>query len=646
MNISPRPYASQGYRTESESEEQTQDALSQNNRQQQGGRGQNQQQGNGEPKTIARGRAPMTATGKKPFPGTPMSARRGRPIQMGGQRQVPPAPAQHPVQNTPAPAPRAMGNQSVPQMAPRVPQQPRQMQPTPQNNIQTAPRQPMGPMAKPMGQPVQPKASAYDDDPEMEKQINDMSKNNRVNIAQIIKDFRGTYAAIGTPQCLVDEVEEYLKQVIKHTKGDAPSINFVQTNLQNAAVIIDKYISETLNKDSKVVQNWLDALFLQRINYHYNDGEVNENFLVKFPKGGNAPQQPDSVVDKNEIPPAPVEQKPMQKSTPDEIPDYEPIPEYRPTQPVNQTVPIEQARAPQPMSVHAPQARRQTERVIRRAPQPVREQVPVQVRPVVQPRKKPEIKIIPEDTELKALFIQAKKQAFSNNPAKAMNIFQKALLRAESINDCESQSKICYEMGRIYDDNNYLVQALSNYNKSLQDTTDIDIKTKAHYSMAKIYDDVNQVHSAIDHYMTSVSYAGREDNLSSQSKSLTNIANIYTDRYDKNAFVFYDEANVLIEQTDDAQMKGYVSSNTAGALNTFNEPEKALKCYANAVKNYSDAEENGDVAENYYAAGELMYDLKNPAKAKILLRKALSHTKPYKDAELINKINDLLEEIG
>ena len=41
-----------------------------------------------------------------------------------------------------------------------------------------------------------------------------------------------------------------------------------------------------------------------------------------------------------------------------------------------------------------------------------------------------------------------------------------------------------------------------------------------------------------------------------------------------------------------------------------------------------------------------MYDLKNPAKAKILLKKALNHTDKFKDAELINQINDLLEEIG
>ena len=100
----------------------------------------------------------------------------------------------------------------------------------------------------------------------------------------------------------------------------------------------------------------------------------------------------------------------------------------------------------------------QPQRVMQRPPQPVRRQpvarpvAPVQV--PIQKRRKPQITIIPEDNELKALFVQAKRHAYSNNPAKAMNIFQKAMKRAESINDCESQSKICYEMAKIYDDNN------------------------------------------------------------------------------------------------------------------------------------------------------------------------------------------------
>ena len=662
MNISPRSYMpnGQGYKQEDESEEKTHDSLQENP--QRNRRDSNPQ----ESRTVARGRAPLpernnppvaggsrpaplVAGGSKPAP--PVAGGRNiQPVTMGvGPRELPPKPVRN--------------NQTVPQEKARMPQQmgqpmvnrpvstPMTAHNMPNQNIQQNYTQQPVMQQSPVQQSVQPQVnhqpinnqyaqgvqnnqipnatqtSQNTQGPQSAKQtqINNMARNNKVNIAQVIKDFRGTIAAIGTPNCLVDEIEDYLNKVIDHTKGDAPSINFVQTNLLNAAVILDKYISDTLEKESRVVQNWLEALFLQRINYSYNDTEINEDFLVKFPKDEQTPQEKSTV---EEI-------KTDEPIVQQEIPDYEPIVQepvqnvQQVQQPVRQTVPIRPAQQRvQPMV--------QPQRVVQRVVE-TPQQVAVQ---------KPKLTIIPEDNELKSLFIQAKKHAYSNNPAKAMNILEKALTRAESVKDEDAQSKICYEMGKIYDDNNYLAQALNNYNRSLQVTTDTSMKTKAHYSMAKIYDDVNQLDSAVQHYMNSVSYAGKEDNLSSQSKSLTNIGNIYTDKYNPDAFVFYDEADILVTQTDDSEMKGYVSSNTAGAFNKFNLPEKALQCYASAVKSYADAKQNNNVAENYKAAGELMYDLKYPAKAKTLLRKALAHTDKYKDIELINEINDLLEEIG
>ena len=649
MNISPRSYMpnGQGYKQDDESEEKTHDSLQENP--QRNRRDSNNQ----EPRTVARGRAPLPERGNPPVaggsrPAPPVAGGRNiKPVTMGvGPRELPPKPVRN--------------NQTVPQEQARMPQQmgqpmvnrpvstPMTAHNMPNQNIQQNYAQQPAMQQRPVQQPVQQQVNNQHINQQYgqgiqnnqvasgmqnpqntqgtqsakQTQINNMARNNKVNIAQVIKDFRGTIAAIGTPNCLVDEIEDYLNKVIDHTKGDAPSINFVQTNLLNAAVILDKYISDTLEKESRVVQNWLEALFLQRINYSYNDTEINEDFLVKFPKDEKTPQE------KSSVEPIPTEEPVVQQ----EIPDYEPIvqqPVQQVQQPVRQTVPIRPAQQRvQPMV--------QPQRVVQRVVE-TPQQVTVQ---------KPKLTIIPEDNELKSLFIQAKKHAYSNNPAKAMNILEKALTRAESVKDEDAQSKICYEMGKIYDDNNYLAQALNNYNRSLQVTTDTGMKTKAHYSMAKIYDDVNQLDSAVQHYMNSVSYAGKEDNLSSQSKSLTNIGNIYTDKYNPDAFVFYDEADVLVTQTDDSEMKGYVSSNTAGAFNKFNLPEKALQCYASAVKSYTDAKQNNNVAENYKAAGELMYDLKHPAKAKSLLRKALAHTDKYNDAELINEINDLLEEIG
>ena len=616
MNISPRTYMpnGRGYNKEDESNEKTQDSLQENSQR-------NRQNAGQESKTIASGRAPAM---EKEAP--PISGKRGKPVTMGARpRALPPKPVRN--------------RQTVPQQQPRMPQQ----MGMPSNNYgntspvmnkqnMTVPTAQYQPIPNQTGTPVQPMAQQAANQPlkntenqqgpqsAKQAQINNMARNNKVNIAQVIKDFRGTIAAIGTPNCLVEEIEDYLTKVIEHTKSEAPSINFVQTNLLNAAVILDKYISDTLEKESRVVQNWLDALFLQRINYNYNDSEINEDFLVKFPKDEQAPNE------KTKVEPI-TQQEPVVQQ---EIPDYEPIQTVQ--EPVNQTVPIRNTENVQPK----PQTNNHTA-----VAQPI-------AKPAVMPIQtpKPKLTIIPENDELKSLFIQAKKHAYANNPAKAMNILEKALIKAEAVKDEDAQSKICYEMGKIYDNNNYLAQALNNYNKTLQVTTDISMKTKAHYSMAKIYDDVNQLDSAVNHYLNSVSYAGAEDNLSSQSQSLTNIGNIYTDKYNPDAFIFYNEADILVTQTDNSKMKGYVASNTAGAFNKFNLPEKALQCYASAVKNYSDAKENNNVAENYKAAGELMYDLKYPAKAKTLLKKALAHTDAYRDKDLINEIKDLLEEIG
>ena len=82
-----------------------------------------------------------------------------------------------------------------------------------------------------------------------------------INIAQILKDFRNTAAAIGTPDDLKEEVNGYLSLIESQVKKNNPNTKLIKSNLKNASSILDGYISETLNKDSKVVENWVDALF-------------------------------------------------------------------------------------------------------------------------------------------------------------------------------------------------------------------------------------------------------------------------------------------------------------------------------------------------------------------------------------------------
>ena len=456
-----------------------------------------------------------------------------------------------------------------------------------------------------MSSGYQPIQQSGQQTPVQPPQNNNPKRSNTVNIAQILKDFRNTMKAIATPKELEEEVNRYLQIVEQQVREPQPQVNLIQSNLKIAASLLDRYISETLNKDSKVVQNWLNALFLQRINYNYDENEVNPNFLVQFPnstekeeQAAEEPQNNSSETETNqtetiENPDISTEENTM------EIEDY--IPE---------NLEDEYSKAKQLIS------------------------------------SKPNITIIPQDTKLKSLFMEAKKQAFSNNPQKAMSIFKEAFNRAEELKDSETQSRICLEIGKIYDDNDFIVQALNSYNKSLKYTTDTNVKSRAHFSIAQIYDDVNQVAAALDHYITSISYAGKTDDLIGQSDSLTRVANIFTDKYDENAFEYYDIARKLVEQTADDNMKGYVLSNTADACVHFRKNDKALKYYAEAVKNYEKTNALEEIAENYKSAAELMLRFNSPNKARSLLKKAIVNAVKTKNEDLISEINLLLASIS
>ena len=424
-------------------------------------------------------------------------------------------------------------------------------------------------------------------------------RSNKINIAQILKDFRNTIKAIATPADIEQEVNRYLQIVEQQVREARPQVNLIQSNLKIAASLLDKYISETLNKDSKVVQNWLDALFLQRINYSYDAEEINPNFLVKFP-------------DETEKKPAPVPQQKEEEIQP------EPTPE--PVQEAQEGVIELEEYTPQTLEEEFTQA----QEVI---------------------SKKPTVTIVPQDTRLKSLFMEAKKHAFSNNPQKAMAMFKEAFNRAGELKDNETQSRICLEIGKIYDDNDFVVQALNSYNKSLQYTTDTNVKSRAHFSMAQIYDDVNEVGPALNHYITSISYAGKSDDLIGQSESLTRAANIFTDKYSEEAFEYYDLARKLVEQTNDDNMKGYVLSNTADACVQFRKNDKALKYYAEAVKNYEKTNALEEIAENYKSAAELMIQFNSPKKAQSLLKKALVNAVKTKSEDLISEINQMLASV-
>ena len=398
------------------------------------------------------------------------------------------------------------------------------------------------------------------------------SKNTVINIAQILKDFRNTAAAIGTPDNLQEEVNGYLSLIETQVQKDNPNPKLIKSNLKNASSILDAYISETLNKDSKVVENWVDALFLQQIDFKYNEDDINPQFLVKFPQGST--QEETKVENKNTV---------------------------------EETV-----------------------------KEPIQQEIETNSKVVA---------FIPQDKELKSLFIQSKKLAYANQPEKAIMQYRKAIERADEVGDIETKSKIFYEVGRIYDDHSFFAEALKSYNQSIQNTTDNNVKTKAHYSMAQIYDDVNQIKPALDHYFNSVSYAGEAENLAAQSTSLAKMGNIYTDMYDSRAIEYFDVADDLASQTKNDRVKGFVSESFGNAYEIFGESQNALKSYSNAVKHYTDANSPLKTAQNYTKAADIMVEFSNVSKAKGLLTKAQNYARQTDDINLMNEISEKLNSL-
>lgn len=391
-----------------------------------------------------------------------------------------------------------------------------------------------------------------------------------INIAQILKDFKNTAIAIGTPAELSAEVDNRLEIIKAQVSGNNPEVSVVKSDLMNASKLLDKYISQTLNKESKVVENWVSALFLQDIDFKYNEGDVNPQFLVKFPEGAtDQKQKTQSIVE----------------------------------QPTYSEVEVKS-------SIVTPAAEEETQTKV----------------------------YIPKDKELKSLFLQSKKLAYANEPKKAIQTFQKALERANEVGDKETGAKIYFEVGKIHDEYDNLPQALKSYNESIVQTTDNNVKTKAHYAMAKIYDTSNKIKPALDHYYSSVAYGGESENLAAQSTSLTKMGTIFTDMYEQDALDYLTVADDLAAETDNAKLKGYVSSTLAKAYDKFGEPQEALKAHSKAVKHYTDANSPVKAAQQYMDAAEIMIDYGCNNKARGLLEKARTQAINANNTELAQEI--------
>ena len=120
---------------------------------------------------------------------------------------------------------------------------------------------------------------------------------NTINISQIVTDFKSTVLAINAPDDISQEVNSYLSLVEKESHKQNPSREIIVSNLKNASKISDEYIAKSLNKPSRVVEGWIDALFMQKIELKADPTHINPDFQLDIPdkkaksRNTNPPQE-------------------------------------------------------------------------------------------------------------------------------------------------------------------------------------------------------------------------------------------------------------------------------------------------------------------------------------------------------------------
>lgn len=400
--------------------------------------------------------------------------------------------------------------------------------------------------------------------PNGEKVAIDYTKR-QIGIDQVLIDFKNTANAIGAPDEVKAEVSSYLSLIESQSQKDVPNPQIIQSNLKSASQILDGYITDTLKKPSKVVENWVDALFLQQIDY------------------------------KSQVQPTVV-----QNAAEEILPVAE-------TQDDSLAVNFEEQ--------------------------------------TVIPSATTEV-YVPKDAQFRKMFLEAKKYAASDEKEMALYSFQNLMEYANEIGDSQACAMVHFEEARLYDDFNQIEDALYNYDRAAKQSSDNNIKAKSHMYMGKIYDDYVRLEPAINHYCAAVSFAGEADNLKLQTKVLSDIAQVHTEKYDsENAYMFMDLSDIIANETKDKRVMGVISSKNGSNCEKLGDKPRALKYFSKSAKSYTDIQDSENLARNYVKAAEIMISYGNPAKAKKLLGKAYIAAQTTSNVDLKQMISNKLAAV-
>ncbi len=428
----------------------------------------------------------------------------------------------------------------------------------------------------------------------------------QINISQVLMDFRNTILAINAPDDVRQEVSDYLNLVEKESHKENPSRDIIIANLKNASKISDAFITKSLKKTSNVVEGWIDALFLQKINLKADPDEINPDFLLEFPQSAKEKiekEKPSSFV---LTPSGKTDTVSIKNSSVSAIDVDDNLPDIAETSTANdfQVINDEDIEIENEFEID--------------------EEHDLNSSQAVSPS--PYAPLSDADIKARELYISAKNMPQTNQgDTDALNFLNEALgILSDSDSSNENiKAAIHFERGKIFDDYDYVDFALKDYWQATK-AQELNLKSQAFFRSASIYDEFGEFSPALNNYLSAVAYSGEAENPNIQSKALSSIAGLYAKQFDSESTAEYSE--LAIDVAVDSNNENLIAntySNSAQNFQYIGDNEKALNGYKNALKIFSNTQESYEqIAYNYEQASLVMAKLGNQAKARKLQAKA------------------------
>ncbi len=415
-----------------------------------------------------------------------------------------------------------------------------------------------------------------------------------MNIQQILIDFKSTIAAIGASEEVEEEVKGYLDLIDKQTQKENPNKKVIVSNLKVCANLLDNYISETLNKPSKVVKDWVEALLMQPIDFKADKTLTKGAFETIT---GEPPQTARLAQEKLAQKEASAIQQEQEIIEQPEIKENEVIQEN------NINIKEEEQ--------------------------------------TVQPETTQKIEKPAQNSEIQNIIEKA--DDIKNDDTKsAMNLYSEAFKLAQKENNKNMMAQIYSKIGNLQNSTNNLIGALDCLNASTllaYECGETELMADNHAQMGRIYDEKGMFEPAFNHYHRSVALNGELENLDKQTETLTQVGDMFSERYFANeALGYYDLALDMAKENKNYENASNIFRHCAKTNENSGKLQNAMNNLKNAAAISNNINDNAELASIYEQAGDMMKKMGHSKKAADLYKKAYRLAQKLDDKNMQDNI--------